>query len=100
MRNADLGILHSLYNQAPKKVILYEKQYIQRARNADIGISRLESGQSSSIKGAFVEGLAERSESSALIKRYTDAHIKLPIFEIDFIASAKDDINISRLANG
>jgi hypothetical protein len=27
VRNADLGILHSLYNQAPKKVILYEKQY-------------------------------------------------------------------------
>jgi hypothetical protein len=23
----DIGILHSLYNQAPKKVILYEKQY-------------------------------------------------------------------------
>jgi hypothetical protein len=28
VRNADLGILHSLYNQAPKKVFLYEKQYI------------------------------------------------------------------------
>ncbi|MDR1537864.1 MAG: hypothetical protein LBU32_07680 [Clostridiales bacterium] len=25
----DIGILHSLYNQAPKKVILYEKQYNQ-----------------------------------------------------------------------
>jgi ParB-like chromosome segregation protein Spo0J len=29
VRNADLGILHSLYNQAPKKVFLYEKQYMQ-----------------------------------------------------------------------
>jgi hypothetical protein len=27
VRNAEIGILHSLYNQAPKKVILYEKQY-------------------------------------------------------------------------
>jgi hypothetical protein len=28
-RNAEIGILRSLYNQAPKKVILYEKQYSQ-----------------------------------------------------------------------
>jgi hypothetical protein len=28
VQNAEIGILHSLYNQAPKKVILYEKQYI------------------------------------------------------------------------
>jgi hypothetical protein len=28
VRNAEIGILHSLYNQAPKKAILYEKQYI------------------------------------------------------------------------
>jgi hypothetical protein len=34
VRNADLGILHSLYNQAPKKAILYEKQYILRLRRA------------------------------------------------------------------
>jgi hypothetical protein len=27
VRNADFGISHSLYNQAPKKVTLYEKQY-------------------------------------------------------------------------
>jgi hypothetical protein len=27
VRNAEIGILHSLYNQAQKKVILYEKQY-------------------------------------------------------------------------
>jgi hypothetical protein len=28
----DIGILHSLYNQAPKKVILYEKQYTSEDR--------------------------------------------------------------------
>jgi hypothetical protein len=26
----DIGILHSLYNQAPKKAVLYEKQYSSR----------------------------------------------------------------------
>jgi hypothetical protein len=30
VRNADIGILHSLYNQAPKKIVLYEKQYSTR----------------------------------------------------------------------
>jgi hypothetical protein len=29
VRNADIGILHSLYNQAPKKVIVYKKQYVK-----------------------------------------------------------------------
>jgi hypothetical protein len=32
-RNAEIGILHSLYNQAPKKAILYEKQYTKRIPN-------------------------------------------------------------------
>jgi hypothetical protein len=35
VRNAEIRILHSLYNQAPKKEILYEKQYINRALKVD-----------------------------------------------------------------
>ncbi|MDR1541467.1 MAG: hypothetical protein LBU32_26440 [Clostridiales bacterium] len=30
----DIGMLHSLFNQAPKKVILYEKQYIKCVNSA------------------------------------------------------------------
>jgi hypothetical protein len=53
VRNADLGILHSLYNQAPKKVILYEKQYkwnfaiacrANSVRNRDANPSRMRFG--------------------------------------------------------
>jgi hypothetical protein len=38
-RNADFGISRSLYNQAPKKIILYEKQY----RSKRYGIQRIPS---------------------------------------------------------
>jgi hypothetical protein len=49
----DIGILHSLYNQAPKKAVLYEKQYSIGLFRMQIVIHCIFPIDSSHFKGSF-----------------------------------------------